>query len=246
MLAYYARFFDCLEINFTFYRFPTKNQLNAMIQTTRGTVEFVIKAHQSLTHERDHDCRSQCQEFAKHLIPGHDQGLLGAILLQFPFSFHNTPENRQYLELLRDNLKRFPLIVEFRHESWIAADVFSFLRHHELGFCCVDGPNLPGLIDRRAELTSSLGYVRFHGRNADKWFKHEHAWERYHYLYQAHELVEWVGPIKKLDAGAKRVYLFANNHYNGHAATNAIMLQDLLGVKQTKNRPHSLQLSLLD
>jgi len=139
----------------------------------------------------------------------------------------------------------FPIVVEFRNRSWITDDVFTFLRDRKLGFCCVDEPKLKGLMPPRVELTSSIGYIRFHGRNAQKWWQHEHAWERYHYLYTADELKEWLEPITTIAALAEKVFLFTNNHYLGNAATNARMLKDLLGQKNEPMFSPTLQQSLV-
>jgi uncharacterized protein YecE (DUF72 family) len=73
-----------------------------------------------------------------------------------------------------------------------------------------------------------LAYVRFHGRNYEKWFAHEESWERYNYLYSKDELEPWVGRIKKM-AMAKDAYVITNNHFRGQAIVNAADLKAALG-----------------
>jgi uncharacterized protein YecE (DUF72 family) len=97
-----------------------------------------------------------------------------------------------------------------------------------MGFCCVDEPRLRNLMPPVAEVTSNVGYVRFHGRNAAKWWRHEHAYERYDYTYSPEELSEWVPRIKDLDAGAEKTFVFANNHWQAQAVNTIRQLRLLL------------------
>jgi uncharacterized protein YecE (DUF72 family) len=70
--------------------------------------------------------------------------------------------------------------------------------------------------------------VRFHGRNAAKWFRHEQAHERYDYRYEPQELAAWAPRIRELDVAAERTLVFLNNHYEAKAVTNARQLRELL------------------
>jgi uncharacterized protein YecE (DUF72 family) len=83
---------------------------------------------------------------------------------------------------------------------------------------------------RIVKATSPIGYVRFHGRNAAKWWQHEHAYERYDYLYTEDELAEWVPKIRELADETDKTYLFFNNHYQGKAGQNAQMMAQLLNL----------------
>ncbi|MFO8082145.1 MAG: DUF72 domain-containing protein, partial [Armatimonadota bacterium] len=115
-----------------------------------------------------------------------------------------------------------------RNDSWIRDDMFEFLREANLGYCCVDQPDLEGLLPPRVEASSAIGYVRFHGRNAEKWWEHDEAWERYDYLYSSEELQEWVPKVQSLDAQTDDTYVFFNNHYGAQAVQNAQDFADLL------------------
>jgi uncharacterized protein YecE (DUF72 family) len=81
-----------------------------------------------------------------------------------------------------------------------------------------------------AVATSRVGYVRFHGRNAQKWWNHEQAWERYDYLYSEQELAEWVPKVRALASETDVTYLFFNNHYQGKSAQNARMFAKMLSL----------------
>ena len=104
-------------------------------------------------------------------------------------------------------------MIEFRNVQWLREDFFDWLRDLRLGFCCVDGPQLPRLLRPLAEVTSNTGSVPFHGRNRAKWWLHEHAYEVYDYGYSPSELSEWLLKIWKLDKIAERNFVFANNHW---------------------------------
>ena len=163
-----------------------------------------------------------------HFIEDLDQGKLGCILAQFPSSFRATPGNRDYLKLLRERLNNLPVVVEFRHVGWVSLATFDLLREMNLGFCCVDQPRLESLLPPIVQVTSTLAYVRFHGRNYAKWWKHKEAWERYDYSYSMKELREWAPRIQRMSEEAETTFVFANNHWQGQAVDTARQLRMLL------------------
>jgi len=227
-LSFYAREFSACELNFSYYRLPAPSTLARMARKVPEGFLFTIKAPQELTHQRE-DNESAFVRFRRALVPLIQEGKFGCVLAQFPYSFHATSRNRDYLRLLRERLGGLPVVVEFRNARWLTPETFAFLREEGLGFCCVDEPRLKGLIPPIAEVTSTVAYVRFHGRNAAKWWRHEHPWERYDYTYSEEELREWVPKIRHLEEGAERVFLFANNHWRGQAIGTARQLKMLLG-----------------
>jgi uncharacterized protein YecE (DUF72 family) len=215
-LKYYAREFNSLELNSTFYALPKLSVLEAMVDKTGEGFLFSVKANQEMTHQRQQDNRVFVA-FIHMLQPFIDAGKLGCVLAQFPYSFHFSRQNRDYLEFFRERLGDLPVVFEFRNSQWLKPEVFDWLRNHNLGFCCVDEPQLPNLLPPLAEVTSNIGYVRFHGRNEAKWWQHEHAYERYDYTYSVEELKEWLPRIKKLKNLAEKTFVFANNHWRGQA-----------------------------
>jgi uncharacterized protein YecE (DUF72 family) len=160
--------------------------------------------------------------------PLRDSGQLGALLAQFPWSFKPGDAERDLIRRIPEALGDVPGVVEFRNREWIVPPTMDLLRDLGLGFCCVDEPRLRGLVPPVAEVTSSTGYVRFHGRNAAKWWKHEHAYERYDYLYSNSELQEWEPKIRAIAERATRTFVYFNNHYEGKAPRNAEMMASLL------------------
>jgi uncharacterized protein YecE (DUF72 family) len=232
-LEYYAQEFETCELNFTYYRIPDARTLESMSARTPQGFTFTLKANREMTHERE-GAASAFPQFVAALDPLIQTGKLGCVLVQFPWGFKNTPENRDYLAQCRDRLhsprtgETLPTVVEFRNREWINDEVFAILRDLDLGYCCVDQPRFRSLIPPIARATSEVGYVRFHGRNAAKWWKHDEAWERYDYTYSAEELKEWVPKIQDLDGETRDTYVFANNHWQGQAVDTARQLRMLL------------------
>lgn len=225
-LEHYASEFDTVELNVTYYRVPGLKTVQGWVERTPLGFSFSVKAHQSLTHERT---EPDFPGFAAGIRPLVEGGKLACVLAQFPYSFHPTEENRQYLHSLREGLAELPVVIEFRDRAWVTEETFALLERMEFGFCAVDEPRLRGLMPPVARATGPLGYVRLHGRNAEKWWRHEHAWERYDYSYSEQELNEWVPKILELDSEAPAVLVYANNHYRGQSIETIRKLRKLLG-----------------
>ncbi|HOJ78306.1 MAG TPA: DUF72 domain-containing protein [Bacillota bacterium] len=231
MLNYYAQQFPLLELDFSYYQMPNFKAMAAMEEKTPDNFLFCVKAHKSMTHEFSRvpsEDRLNFKSFTQAMEPIRQAGKLGCLLFQFPWGFKNTQANRSYLRFIRDELPDEELIIEFRNVEWVQPAVFNYLRGLKLGFCCVDEPKLKGLFPPLVTATSELGYIRFHGRNAAKWWKNEHPWERYDYLYSREELEEWEPKILKLTGETKRTFVLFNNCHAGHAVINARMLIELL------------------
>jgi len=226
-LLYYAREFNACEINATYYTLPKPAVMESMARKTGPGFLFAVKANRQMTHERENN-EEVFKVFREMLAPLIDLGKMGCVLAQFPNSFRFNDENRDYLETFREWLGHLPVVIEFRNAGWLREDVFGWLRRHELGFCCVDEPPLPNLIPPIAEATSKIAYVRFHGRNKEKWWQHEHAYQRYDYSYSPEELGEWLPKIRYLDQTAERTFVFANNHWRGQAVSTIRQLRMML------------------
>jgi uncharacterized protein YecE (DUF72 family) len=239
-LTYYASQFDAVELNFTYYGMPTADQLRGLADQTPEGFRFAVKAHQDITHHRRGDPALFAQ-FRAALVALQRVDKLGAVLLQFPNSFRATAgsypadterpkENVYYIEHCFKQLRELPLVVEFRSVDWVTQRTLKLLREWGVGFCNVDMPELPGLLPRTDIVTAPTAYVRFHGRNAAKWWKHDEAWERYDYTYQESELAEWVPHLREMNEQAEDVYVFANNHWQGQSIAAVHQLTMLLRI----------------
>jgi uncharacterized protein YecE (DUF72 family) len=226
-LSFYAGEFQTCELNFSYYRIPDARTLSAMADKVPEGFLFSIKAYQGITHERK-EPGPQMSEFTRALGPLIDAGKFACVLAQFPYSFHANPANRDYLKQVREGFGDLPVVVEFRSCEWITDQTFDDLRQLDLGFCCVDQPRFKSLVPPVAVATGPVAYVRFHGRNYEKWWQHDEAWERYNYSYSDEELQEWVPRIDRLDEEAPLTLVYMNNHWKGQAVGTARQLQALM------------------
>lgn len=229
MLSFYARHFPTVEVNATYYRIPPPTTFVQMARKVPSDFSFVVKANKEMTHATELQ-PSPFAEFREAVAPLVERGMLGGVLAQFPWSFREGPAQRDTLQKVRDLIPDLPLVVEFRNASWAREELVPFLQQLGVGYCCVDEPHLKGLMPPLAVATSPIGYVRFHGRNAAKWWQHEQAYERYDYLYSEEELAPWAPKIQAIARETERTYAFFNNHYQGKAGQNAKMLAQLLNV----------------
>lgn len=229
LLPYYARRFDFVEINTTFYRLPDPETTARWRDQTPERFLFVVKAPRRFTHEREEATPERYREFRRALDPLVGAGRLGAVLAQFPSSFRRGDAARDHLRELRAALAGLPVAVEFRHREWVQDEAtFRLLEEEGLAYVCVDEPQFRTLVPPVLRATAGFGYVRFHGRNYKKWWAHAQPDERYDYLYSEAELAEWAPRLRTLERAAGRVYATMNNHRRGQAAINGRMLKELL------------------
>ncbi len=229
MLDFYAQHFPTVEINSTYYRIPHPAIMNNLVKKVPPGFDFLVKVPQSFTHRRT-DLDDDVAKFLQAIEPMEASGTLSGLLAQFPYSFRFSPDSLDYLAMLKNVLTPRPLFAEFRHESWVNRTMYDRLRADGIGYVCVDEPDLPHLIKPDLFATGPIGYIRFHGRNAEKW------WDggplRYDYKYSEEELQRWKEKIDKLatKGQVQKMYLFFNNCHLGQAAANAFDMKRLLGL----------------
>jgi uncharacterized protein YecE (DUF72 family) len=241
--AYLAEFFDTIEINTSFYS-PLRPQVAkawAARIAFNPNFKFTAKLWKQFTHERNANIQDE-KTFKQGLAPLASAGRLGALLLQFPWSFRNTLENHEYLSGLVMQFMEYPLALEVRHESWNKPEVFEWLAGLGVGFCNIDQPVIGQSIAPSARATAPVGYVRLHGRNYEHWFtSNERPAERYNYLYTQSELEPWVARIQKIAQHADVTFVITNNHFQGKAIVNALQLIRLL-----RNQPLRVPETLME
>jgi uncharacterized protein YecE (DUF72 family) len=148
-------------------------------------------------------------------------------LAQFPNGFKPSDEAWERIEALG---ALDSLVVEFRNSEWQSDETLTKLRSLNISLCAVDAPAVKGLPKFSKDLTGDISYIRLHGRNAAKWYEHDHAYERYDYLYTESEIKSIAGQISGMTERAKESFVFFNNHYGAQAVTNARQLADVLGI----------------
>jgi len=189
------------------------------------------------------------RRFLEALEPLRVAGKLGGILFQLPSYVVFKEHSFEYLEWAREQLGDDTMLVEFRHRSWLeeenVVETLSFLERIGAAYVTVDAPKSPSaknLVPTVPAVTSSLAYVRFHGRNLDTWNKRGgSAAERFDYLYSDEELAEWVPILRQLAGESQEAYAFFNNNSSSvdpnnplgrisQAADGAFRLRKLLDV----------------
>lgn len=229
-LAYLASFFDTIEINSPFYRIPPPNHSKSWVRRVASNPDFrfTSKVFRGFTHEAASPAPEDVEAFKHYLDPLMEAGRLGALLLQFPWSFKNGDESRARLEQLFEAFQEYPKALEVRHASFQSDEFLRFLDGHGVGFVNVDQPLFHDSVKPSDAVTGPVAYARFHGRNHEKWFAHEESWERYNYLYSKDELNPWVERIENM-ARSQDTYVITNNHFRGQAIVNAAELKESLG-----------------
>jgi len=227
-LEYLARFFDTIEINSSFYRPPVPTTTKSWAKRVAENKNFVFtaKLHRLFTHERGKATKKDEKEYRQGMDVLAKTGKLGSVLLQFPWSFKNTPEDRVYLAKLLERFSDYPLVLEVRHASWNTPDVYEWLEERGVGICNIDQPIFKKSIRPQALTTSPVGYVRLHGRNYKDWFRDKaQPHERYDYLYSIDELDPWLVRIKEVAKHSRETYVITNNHFRGKGIVNAIEIK---------------------
>lgn len=229
-LAYLARYFDTIEVNSTFYRPARPDVTPRWARRVRENPQFkfTAKLWQRFTHERDSAWTSEEVDAVRAgLDPLAVEERLGALLVQFPWSFKANEESLEWLDDVTSTFADYPCVVEVRHASWNRPEFYRWLADCGVGFVNIDQPLFSRSIGPSAEASGRVGYVRLHGRNYDDWFREGAGRDaRYDYLYSRAELEPWVERIRELAKGGvvEDVYVVTNNHFRGQAAANAIML----------------------
>jgi uncharacterized protein YecE (DUF72 family) len=237
-LAYLAGYFDTIEVNSTFYRPASPTSAESWLRRVKHNPDFrfTAKLWKRFTHQRKAAWTTdEVAEARAGLDPLLKAGRLGALLLQFPWSFRRTDENREWLDDLTRTFADFPLVVEVRHASWNEPDFFRELADRGVGFVNIDQPLFKDSIRPSAHATGATGYIRVHGRNYQDWWRDSaDPHERYDYLYLADELEPWVARAAEIESepDTDDVFVVTNNHYQGKAVTNALMMRSIAEKKQ--------------
>ena len=252
-LRFYAAHFDTVEVNSTFYGQPRAEVTRGWVERTPHGFEFSLKLYQKFTHPKMFKeaalksapgsggslldllaqvTQSDIDDFRRGIDPLASAGRMGALLAQFPPSFKDSPESRDYLAQLLRAFSDYPLAVELRHRSWSDAvgDTLSMLNACGAAWVQIDEPKFRFSIRQNyLPNVTSFYYMRLHGRNAAQWWRHDKSEDRYNYLYSAEELREFsdvAGAAKEL---VKKSYLYTNNHFSAKSVVNAVMLKAQLG-----------------
>jgi uncharacterized protein YecE (DUF72 family) len=233
-LDYLAHYIDAVEINSSFYGPPSARTSTRWAERVRDrpAFRFTAKLWRRFTHEREQAWSTGDVDVVRAgLTPLAEAGRLGALLIQFPWSFKRNERSREWLGDLMTAFAEFPLVLEVRHASWNVPEFYASLATHDIGFVNIDQPLFRHSIKPSATATARIGYIRLHGRNYRDWFREGAGRDaRYDYLYSAQELRDWVERIDDVaaDPESREVYVITNNHFRGQAVANALMLRAMI------------------
>jgi uncharacterized protein YecE (DUF72 family) len=255
-LNYYSTQFPLVEVDSTYYFPPSEKNSQLWVERTPKGFTFNIKAFSLLTQ---HPTKTEAiykdlevpdkrnvypkdlsaevvdevwDRFLSALQPLQEAGKLGALLFQFPPWFIIGRKNREYILECAKRSAPIPILVEFRHKSWLSErnrdETLEFLEGHGLAYVCVDMPqgfksSVPPVVAATADLAS----IRFHGHNDAEW-ESGSVQRRFKYLYSDKELKQWAPKVHDLAAEADSTHVLMNNCYRDYAQRNAKELAELL------------------
>ncbi len=225
MLPFYARHFPAVEINSSFYRPPTVEQVAKMARRTPAGFGFTLKVPKSVSHDRSADDLPAFKLAADHL--GAAGKLLG-LIFQVPESFRNTADNRAWLTRVGGQLRPHRVAVEFRHRSWAASNLREWMEHVGLDVVSVGVPDVPTLFPRGLRVANRRVYARLHSQNADNWYRDGKL--RFDFDFPEAALRAWAADLTAAaDAGlADECLFFFNNCVGVQAVENARRLTAIL------------------
>ncbi len=234
-LSYYSKFFNTVEIDSTFYAYPSRGMILGASRSTPAGFEFSAKLPKLITHQKALDLERGVKEdlfrFLHLLKPISDDGKLGPLLIQLPPSFGYSGGLKRleaFLDVLPTDLA---FAAEFRNKSWLGkTDALDLLRAHNVAVTTVDEPLLPP----DTATTADFAFVRWHGRGERPW---------YDYRYRDEELKAWSERVEAMATKTKRLYGYFNNHFHGYAVENSLKMMELLGSAGPEQRKMLAQVS---
>jgi uncharacterized protein YecE (DUF72 family) len=221
-LDYYARHFDTVEINATFYRLPTVKAVQGWVDQSPDDFCFAVKMSRYVTHvKRLRELASSLELFYGRIEPLVRSPKFGPVLWQLPPTFRRDDARlAEALEQLPPGRHCF----EFRHASWFTPEVTALLRDHGVALVIGDRPEVHAF--QTHELTADWTFVRFHagtrGRRGN---------------YSEGELREWADRLRAWPV--QEAFVYFNNDWEGFAIRNALRLKELLGAPAAGRSPLS-------
>ena len=230
MLRAYSKVFRTVEIDSTFYRYPSKGTVMGWARYSPEGFVYSAKLPKLITHEKMLDLHEgveeDLQKFVELIEPISLGGKLGCILIQLPPKFgYDLGRLENFFRILPTQVR---FAVEFRNLSWIRKETWSLLEKHRVAYTIVDEPLLPP----EPYVTSDIAYFRWHGHGTRPWFN---------YRYQAEEFEPWIPRIRETTEKVQKVFAYFNNHYHGYAVENCLQVLEMLGMltpeqTEAKNR----------
>lgn len=231
-LAEYAKHFDTVEVDSTFYRTPSSSMVKNWHDRTPPGFLFAAKVPRTITHDKVlEDCSAELKEFLGVMDLLGDK--LGPLLFQFPyFNKKAFAKADDFLARLEPFLARLPggysFAVELRNKNWIGPHLLDMLRKKKTALALIDHPWMPPisqLVDKLDLVTADFTYIRWLGDRKGIEEKTKH-WDRI-LVNREREMEVWIPEIRRLLARPTRVYGYFNNHYAGFAPGSISLFQQV-------------------
>jgi uncharacterized protein YecE (DUF72 family) len=212
-LDYYIQHYQTVEVNSTYYRWPSDSTFTSWRQRLPEGFLMTVKAPRGLTHS----ARLYAPErWVSRICSGlHCLGdRLGILLVQLSPQFgYDYARLAYFLEQMPPWIK---LAIEFRHPSWHIEEVFSLLEHFGAAYCVMSGAHLPCIL----RATSSFVYVRLHGPDSEYLYGGSYSDDDLHW---------WASRLREWEAQGRSVFVYFNNDGAGNAVRNASRLKTFVG-----------------
>ncbi len=219
MLKAHSKVFKTVEIDSTFYAYPSKGTVMGWARYSPEDFVFSAKLPKLITHEKmlglEEGVQEDLNRFCDLIRPILLNGKLGCLLIQLPPKYAFDPDHLD--KFFRILPPEFQFAVEFRHLSWMRNETWKLLKKHRVAYTIVDEPLLPPEV----QVTSDFAYFRWHGHGTRPWFN---------YRYKVEELQPWVPKVRKVAKGVKKVYGYFNNHFHGYAVENCLQVLEMLDI----------------
>jgi uncharacterized protein YecE (DUF72 family) len=218
-LPFYAKVFDTVEVDSSFYRMPTKMMVRGWEKATGPLFKFSLKLPKTITHDKrlTEGAEDDLAKFLDVIKPLEESDKLECLLVQLApsFSYDEADVLESFLELLPSYIH---FAVEFRHESWDRKETWDLLKKYNVANTITESPI--EFLSKIVVTSSTHAYVRWHGRGKPIW---------YDYTYSEEELMPWVDKLKEMEAKVPVTYAYFNNHYNAGAPHNALQFLAMRG-----------------
>jgi uncharacterized protein YecE (DUF72 family) len=224
-LRLYARAFSTVEVDSTFYAVPPERVVESWAGKVGAGFRFALKLPRAITHERR--LVASREPLAEFLAAARRLGdRLGPVLVQFgpEFGPEHRPALARFLPQLPGDVR---FAVEFRRRGWLIRPVLDLLRDYGVALALVEGRWLPRvkLLRLAGEPTADFGYVRFMGpdRVIEDFSRVQ--------VDRSAELETWVPALRALAERVRSVYVYCNNHFEGHSPETARKILRLMHLR---------------
>ncbi|MDD7692770.1 MAG: DUF72 domain-containing protein [Lactobacillaceae bacterium] len=247
----YAQHLPTVEVDTFFYALPQVTTIQNWLAEVPESFQFIVKTHRRMTlHERGQEkgeLEQLFNRYRKTVAPLVAAGQLKTVLFQFPPYFDASPQDIEYLRLVRLWMGNLPIAIELRNQTWYRPgtlkSLLAFCRELHFTLVAADEPHgtvtsVPFVL---ATTNPDLVMMRLHGQNTEGWINQGKSWRKTRtlYKYSSAELQVFCDQINQLTPQPKELCVVFNNNSGKDAAPNALQLQKMLGIHFTGLAPRS-------